>query len=214
MLGQSLAMRTLFDRIRRSALSDSTVLITGESGTGKELVASAIHRLSRRSTEAFITINISELPVSLIEAELFGVCKGAYTGATHDRDGLFATATHLLQRGLPVAYFLQVPELGIPARDCLGRPLTLSSDGNSCTVKYADYRDRMLQYRDVVRQVVERAPFLRLVDPEPLLCNSERCSGFIDNTLLYADDNHLSVAGSRLVAPLVLQQALGRNAVK
>ncbi len=92
MLGQSLAMRTLFDRIRRSALSDSTVLITGESGTGKELVASAIHRLSRRAAQAFVTINISELPISLIEAELFGVCKGAYTGATHDRDGLFATA--------------------------------------------------------------------------------------------------------------------------
>ena len=134
--------------------------------------------------------------------------------ATVFANGLFATATHLHQRGLPVAYFLQVPELGIPARDCLGRPLTLSSDGNSCTVKYADYRDRMLQYRDVVRQVVERAPFLRLVDPEPLLCNSERCSGFIDNTLLYADDNHLSVAGSRLVAPLVLQQALGGDALK
>ena len=92
MLGRSLAMRTLFDRIRRAALSDSTVLITGESGTGKELVASAIHRLSRRAAQAFVTINISELPVSLIEAELFGVCKGAYTGATHDRDGLFATA--------------------------------------------------------------------------------------------------------------------------
>jgi DNA-binding NtrC family response regulator len=92
MLGQSAAMRTLFERIRRAAHSDCTVLITGESGTGKELVAAAIHRLSRRVAQAFVTINISELPVSLIEAELFGVCKGAYTGATHDRDGMFASA--------------------------------------------------------------------------------------------------------------------------
>ena len=92
MIGQSSAMRMVFDRIRRAALSESTVLITGESGTGKELVAAAIHRHSRRAARSFVTINISELPVSLIEAELFGVSKGAYTGATHDRDGLFATA--------------------------------------------------------------------------------------------------------------------------
>jgi len=92
MIGQSSAIRMVFDRIRRAASSDSTVLITGESGTGKELVAAAIHKRSRRAAQAFVTINISELPVSLIEAELFGVVKGAYTGATHDRDGLFATA--------------------------------------------------------------------------------------------------------------------------
>ena len=92
MIGQSSAIRMVFDRIRRAASSDSTVLITGESGTGKELVAAAIHKHSRRAAQAFVTINISELPVSLIEAELFGVAKGAYTGATHDRDGLFATA--------------------------------------------------------------------------------------------------------------------------
>ncbi len=92
MLGQSPAIRMVFDRIRRAALSDSTVLITGESGTGKELVAAALHKHSRRAAQPFVTINISELPVSLIEAELFGVCAGAYTGATHDRDGLFATA--------------------------------------------------------------------------------------------------------------------------
>jgi DNA-binding NtrC family response regulator len=92
MIGQSPAIRMVFDRIRRAALSDSTVLITGESGTGKELVAAALHKLSRRAAQPFVTINISELPVSLIEAELFGVCQGAYTGATHDRVGLFATA--------------------------------------------------------------------------------------------------------------------------
>ena len=134
--------------------------------------------------------------------------------ATVFADGLFATAKQLHQHDLRVSYFLQVPELGIPARDCLGRPLTLLSDGNNCSVRYADYNDRMLQYRDLVRRVAERAPFLRLVDPEPLLCNSERCSGFINNTLLYADDNHLSVAGSRLVAPLVLRRALDGDALK
>ncbi len=92
MVGASAAMRALFEKIKLVADTKSTVLITGESGTGKELVARAIHRLSRRSGSPLIPINCAALPESLVESELFGHKKGAFTGATADRKGLFQTA--------------------------------------------------------------------------------------------------------------------------
>jgi two-component system, NtrC family, response regulator HydG len=92
MIGQSSAMREVFERIRRVAESDSIVLITGESGTGKELVASAIHNSSRRSEAPFVAINVSALPESLVESELFGYVRGAFTGANENRVGRFQAA--------------------------------------------------------------------------------------------------------------------------
>ncbi|MEQ1828890.1 MAG: sigma-54 dependent transcriptional regulator [Pirellula sp.] len=92
MIGNSLSMRTVFSRIKRAASTDCSVLITGETGTGKELVAAALHKHSKRSQHPFVVTNISSLPETLIEAELFGVAKGAYTDATHDRRGLFSVA--------------------------------------------------------------------------------------------------------------------------
>ncbi len=92
MIGASAAIRALFEKIRLVADTKSTVLITGESGTGKELVARSLHRLSRRSTGTFIPINSAALPESLVESELFGHKKGAFTGATTDRKGLFESA--------------------------------------------------------------------------------------------------------------------------
>jgi DNA-binding NtrC family response regulator len=74
------------------ARSDTTVLLTGESGTGKELVAQLVHKKSRRGNKAFVTVNISALPESLAESELFGHRKGAFTGATEDRMGRFEEA--------------------------------------------------------------------------------------------------------------------------
>ena len=91
-IGKSRAMRQVFDAIRAAAASEATVLVKGESGTGKELVASAIHYNSERSKGPFITVNCSALSESLLESELFGHVKGAYTGAVRDRIGRFEEA--------------------------------------------------------------------------------------------------------------------------
>ncbi len=92
MLGASPAMKKVYDRIARVADSDATVLVTGESGTGKELVAHALHRRSRRAAGPFVAINCSALPESVLESELFGHAKGAFTDAKSARKGLFAEA--------------------------------------------------------------------------------------------------------------------------
>ncbi len=86
-IGQSPAMEAVFDLIPEVAQSDASILLVGETGTGKELVAKAIHAKSRRSHLPFIAINCGAIPDSLLESELFGHQKGAYTGATHARKG-------------------------------------------------------------------------------------------------------------------------------
>ena len=92
LLGDSTPMKALRDAIARVAPSDARVLIFGESGTGKELVACALHRLSSRAGQPFIGVNCAAIPEDLIEAELFGAVKGAFTGAVSTRDGLFGAA--------------------------------------------------------------------------------------------------------------------------
>jgi DNA-binding NtrC family response regulator len=91
-LGQSTAMRRLFASLPRIAASDSTVLIEGETGTGKGLLAEAIHQNSPRARRPFVVIDCSSIPPSLIEAELFGYVKGAFTGAQASRPGSFEGA--------------------------------------------------------------------------------------------------------------------------
>ncbi len=91
-IGESRAMRAIQAIISRVARSDAGVLIEGESGTGKELIARAIHRQSPRRERAFATENCAALTESLIESELFGHVKGAFTGATRDRLGIFQLA--------------------------------------------------------------------------------------------------------------------------
>ena len=92
MEGASKPMQAVFKMIRRLAESPSHCLISGESGTGKELAARALHALGPRSKKPFVQVNAGALPATLFEAELFGAKKGAYTGATEDREGLFQSA--------------------------------------------------------------------------------------------------------------------------
>jgi two-component system NtrC family response regulator len=87
MIGQSLGMQKVFETIQKVATTDTTVLITGESGTGKELVARAIHERSPRNKGAFIPINCGAIPETLLESELFGHEKGAFTGAYTRQEG-------------------------------------------------------------------------------------------------------------------------------
>ncbi|HEY5933567.1 MAG TPA: sigma-54 dependent transcriptional regulator [Kofleriaceae bacterium] len=92
LVGQSTEMHTIFSVIERVADTPSTVLITGESGTGKELVAKALHEQSSRKSEPFIKINCAAIPKTLMESELFGYEKGAFTGAVSSKPGRFELA--------------------------------------------------------------------------------------------------------------------------
>ncbi|MCX5843462.1 MAG: sigma-54 dependent transcriptional regulator [Deltaproteobacteria bacterium] len=92
LIGNSDYMKELKESIRRIAQTDSTVLITGESGTGKELVAHTIHNLSKRCDQPFIPVDCSSLVETLMESELFGHVKGAFSGATESREGRFQIA--------------------------------------------------------------------------------------------------------------------------
>jgi len=92
LLGESPAMEELKEKIAQAAPTDARVLLVGESGTGKELVADAIHRRSRRGGKPFVKINCASIPESLVEGELFGHARGAFTDARTDRPGLFEEA--------------------------------------------------------------------------------------------------------------------------
>jgi two-component system, NtrC family, response regulator PilR len=91
-IGRSRKMLDVFETIRKTADSGSTVMITGESGTGKELVAQAVHAESGRRRASFISVNCGAVPEALMESELFGHVKGAFTGAVTNTEGLFAAA--------------------------------------------------------------------------------------------------------------------------
>ena len=91
-VAESPSMQRVCEMIRRVATTDATVLIYGESGTGKELVAKAIHAYSNRKAKRFVAVNCAALPEPLLESEMFGHVKGAFTGASSDKEGLFAAA--------------------------------------------------------------------------------------------------------------------------
>jgi two-component system response regulator PilR (NtrC family) len=94
MIGSSPKMQQVFELITQVADTRTNVLVTGESGTGKELVARAIHDQSERRSKAFVAVNCGAIPENLLESELFGHVKGAFTGAVNHKEGLFETANH------------------------------------------------------------------------------------------------------------------------
>src|SRR5271163_4455743 len=93
MIGRSAVMQEVYELTARVAATSVTVLLTGETGTGKELVARALHRLSPRATGPFVRVNCGALSESLLESELFGHVKGAFTSAHENRTGRFEAAT-------------------------------------------------------------------------------------------------------------------------
>ncbi len=116
-VGSGPAMRKILDMVEQAGPSEATVLVTGESGTGKELVAEALHRASRRAGGELIKVNCAALPENLLESELFGYAKGAFTGAVKDKPGRFQLAdkgTLLLD---------EVGELSLPLQAKLLRAL-------------------------------------------------------------------------------------------
>ncbi len=116
-IGNSPAVRRLFERIEKFADSNVSVLITGESGTGKELVARILHERSRRSKGPFVAVNCGAFPETLIEAELFGHERGAFTGAVSRREGRFKAA----DKG--TLFLDEVPELQLASQSKLLRVL-------------------------------------------------------------------------------------------
>lgn len=94
MVAKSKAMQSVFQLSNKAAQYNTTVLIFGESGTGKELIAKGIHFTGKRSKMPFIAINCGGIPENLLESELFGYKKGAFTGADRDKKGLFEDADH------------------------------------------------------------------------------------------------------------------------
>jgi two-component system response regulator PilR (NtrC family) len=117
MVGRSAAMQKVFELVRRVAPSRTNVLIRGESGTGKELVARALHRLSDRQGGPFVAVNCGAIPESLMESELFGHVRGAFTGAAAAREGVFVAA-----RG-GTLFLDEIGELGLPMQVKLLRAL-------------------------------------------------------------------------------------------
>lgn len=144
MIGHGPAIRQVYSMTRKVAGSSATVLLLGETGTGKELVAKAIHRLSRRATGPFIRVNCGALSESLLESELFGHVKGAFTSAHENRTGRFEAAhggTIFLDEINSISYTMQVKLLRVLQEhefERVGDTKTISVD---CRIVAATNRD-------------------------------------------------------------------------
>lgn len=154
MIGSCSQMLELFRRIRKVAQTNSTVLINGESGTGKELVAKAIHNLSSRNGHEMISVNCAAIPENLIESELFGHEKGAFTGATATRTGLVEAAND------STLFLDEIGELPLEAQARLLRVLQENEirKVGSVQSKKVDVRLVVATHRDL-KQLVEDGQF-------------------------------------------------------
>ena len=183
LVGRSAAMQQVFRRIALVADSELSVLITGETGTGKELVAAAIHRHSRRRDASYVAIAPVSLSESVIESELFGHVKGAFTGAAEARKGLFELAdggTVMLDEigDLPMATqvkLLRVIEQGeftavgdLRARKCDVRVIAATNRNLKSGVEKSTFREDLLYRLSAV--AIELPPLRERKDDIPLLC--------------------------------------------
>lgn len=147
LIGGSRLMAEVLDRAARAAETAATVLITGESGTGKELLARSLHELSPRALEKFVAVNCAALPENLLESELFGHVKGAFTGADRDRPGRVAKAeggTLFLDEIGDVSPLVQVKLLRfLQEREFspVGSDLTVQADVRVVTATHCDLED-------------------------------------------------------------------------
>lgn len=149
-MGKSQPMKNIFDLIERVASATSNILITGESGTGKEVVAKAIHHQSPRAAKPFIAVNCAAIPDSLLESELFGHTKGAFTGATADKKGLFEEA----EKG--TIFLDEIGDLNLALQAKLLRVLqerTLRAVGSNQT-KPIDVRVIAATHRDLKKAIL------------------------------------------------------------
>ena len=183
-IGSSEAMRPVFETIRQAAPTQATVLIQGESGTGKELVAQSIHRLSSRANGPFIAVHCAALTMSLLESELFGHEKGAFTGATGRRRGRFEMAdggTLFLDEVSEIDMAIQVKLLRVLEErkfERVGGDQTVEVDIRLVAATNQDLKARVGQGKfredlffrlDVVNLVLP--PLRDRLDDVPLLCD-------------------------------------------
>jgi two-component system response regulator HydG len=150
-VGASARMQRIFRLVRKVAPTDSTVLLLGESGTGKELIARSIHLQSRRAQGPFVPVNVAALPESLIESELFGHTRGAYTGAAAERQGLIEAADH------GTLFLDEIGDMPLATQVKLLRTLESSElrrVGDN-TLRVVDVRLVAATHRDLRREVAE-----------------------------------------------------------
>src|ERR1700704_5828989 len=153
LIGQSPAMREVYRVTRQVAASSATVMLTGETGTGKELIARAIHELSPRAAGPYIRVNCGALSESLLESELFGHVKGAFTSAVENRTGRFEAAhggTIFLDEIDSVSYTLQVKLLRVLQEhefERVGDTKTIRVDCRVVAATNRDLQDEMEEGR-------------------------------------------------------------------